>query len=192
MRVGRTFLSAHVEVSLSVKRPKDLPHRRFPLPLPLKIAHTPFSLFQFSRDEQALTYPHHSPLEGESQKPSRSLSTRPETDCIELVELSKGVEGAALSLPKGPATADAVGGAVTCHSAAPLEVENECQAMDSSDRVCVHQCVKLGVTEARGSVQSTRISSASRSRNVASSASASMSIRSTDRVSSINNLPWSL
>ena len=88
---------------LIVKRIKEILHRRFALSLRVEVANIPFSQFQLSCDEQVLTHPHHSPLEGESQKPSRSLR-------LWTLSLSKGVEGAALSLPKGPATADAVGG----------------------------------------------------------------------------------
>ena len=49
MKVGRTFLSARIEVLLAVKRIEEIPNRRFPNSLRVEVAHTPFSRFQLSR-----------------------------------------------------------------------------------------------------------------------------------------------
>ena len=47
MKVGRTFLSARINVLLTVERIEEIPHRRFPLSLSVEVALTlqPISVF---------------------------------------------------------------------------------------------------------------------------------------------------
>ena len=46
--MGRTFLSAHVDVFLPMKRHEEIPHRRSPLFLHVEVTRTPYRRFQLS------------------------------------------------------------------------------------------------------------------------------------------------